>query len=84
MLFDTAVLVLPVTNKTVLYSQKGTSNSSHIPQPAVAGLGFAPNGANAPCFLRKTSTHASRSLRMTEAVAVRFRTANPQGWYAQR
>ncbi|MBQ9795161.1 MAG: hypothetical protein IJW34_09505, partial [Clostridia bacterium] len=39
--------VLPVTNKTVLCFQKGTSDSSHIPQPAIAGLGFAPNGVNA-------------------------------------
>ena len=43
MLFDTAVSLVPlVTNKTVLYSQKGSSDLSHIPQPAIAGLGFAP------------------------------------------
>ena len=34
--------VLLVTNKTVLFPRKGTSDSSHIPQPAIAGLGFAP------------------------------------------
>ena len=39
--------ILLVTNKTVLCFQKGTSDSSHIPQPAIAGLGFAPNGVNA-------------------------------------
>ena len=47
MLFDIAVLRSLCYNKTVLYSQKGSSDSSHIPQPAIAGLGFAPNGVNA-------------------------------------
>ncbi len=47
MLFDTAVLRSACYQSTVLYSQKGTSDSSHIPQPAIAGLGFAPNGVNA-------------------------------------
>ena len=47
MSFDTADLRSACNYKTVLYSQKGTSDSSHIPQPAIAGLGFAPNGVNA-------------------------------------
>ena len=45
--FDIAVLRSVGYYKTVLCFQKGTSDSSHIPQPAIAGLGFAPNGVNA-------------------------------------
>ena len=82
MLFDIAVLRSVGYYKTVLYPRKGSSDSSHIPQPAIAGLGFAPNGASrpiqiemqttfmplyAPCFLRKTSTRPSGSLRMTKS-----------------
>ena len=40
--FDIAVLRSVGYYKTVLCFQKGTSDSSHIPQPAIAGLGFAP------------------------------------------
>lgn len=35
-----------------------------------AGFGFAPNGAKAPCFLRKTSNRPSGSLRMTVGVSL--------------
>ena len=37
--------------------------SNHIPAGRSAPLGFAPNGTNAPCFLRKTSTPPRDSLR---------------------
>ena len=47
MLFDTAVLRSLCYNKQFFAFKKGTSDSSHIPQPAIAGLGFAPNGVNA-------------------------------------
>ena len=42
MSFDTAFLRSVGYYKTVLYPRKDSSDSSHIPQPAIAGLGFAP------------------------------------------
>ena len=48
MSFDIAVSLVPfVTNKQFFTLWQGSSDSSHIPQPAIAGLGFAPNGVNA-------------------------------------
>ena len=46
--------------KTPLKRRFGTlgvkqADSSHIPQPAIAGLGFAPNGSSRPMQIKKRS-----------------------------